>query len=92
MSNMTQISVTSESHQAKNPAFAEEPKQSPTFTTLPPEIRLQIYGYVLGPTKRTLRRSTDVGPDTEIKIFNISLLTLSKEISAETLPLLYANQ
>ena len=90
-SNTSQVSVTSELHQAKDPAFAEEPKPAYTFTTLPLEIRLQINGYFLGPIKHTLRRRAERSLHSEVEFFNTSLLAINKQINAETVPIFYAN-
>ena len=71
-----------------NSALTEEPKQALSFTALPPEIRLQIYGLILRPTKHTLRRQKDYGLHTKTKLFETSLLVISEKFNAETVPIL----
>lgn len=91
MSNTSWVSESGEPYQIKDSALTEEVKRAPTFTTLPLEIRLQIYGYNLSSFKRTLRRREDCDQHTKIKVFDTGLLAVNEQLNAETVPLLYAN-
>ena len=88
---IVQDSVPSEPSQAADLGLTGKPEPAPAFTTLPLELRLQIYGYVLSSTKHTLRRPAECSPRTGIKLFDTSLLSVSKQINAETVPILYAS-
>lgn len=90
VSNNPQSSGPSEPRQAKDSALTEQPKEAPTLTSIPVELRLQIYGHVLGPFKHTLRRQEVCGLRTETKLFDTSLLAVNKQTNAETVPIPYA--
>lgn len=92
-SQNSQISITGESNQTKPSGLTERPKQTLTFKTLPlpPEIRFQIYAYILSPIKRTLRRPEEHCLFTSTDLFDTSLLAVNKATNAETVPLLYAS-
>ena len=90
-SKISQDSVPSEASQATILGLTDRLEPAPAFTTLPTEIRLRIYGYVLDCTKHTLRRLAECSPRTEIKLSDTSLLSVNKQINAETVPIFYAS-
>lgn len=90
-SNNSLGSKPSDIYLVEDPALTEQPKQASTLTTLPAEVRLEIYSYILCPIKHTLRRQEDCNLRTGTKLLDTSLLAVSKQINTETIPFLYAN-